>query len=64
MTTHSVNGLRRRLRPAANPRLRDDATPAATRRHLDRLRSLGSTRRIWLLGPDFRPKTVSLRRFG
>jgi len=64
MTNRSIEPLRRRFRPAANPAFRDDATPTTTRRHLDRLRSLGSTRRIWLLGPDFRPKTVTLRRLG
>jgi len=56
--------LRRRFRPSTDPAFRDDMTPSTTRRHLERLRSLGSPRRIWLLGPDFRPKTVALRRPG
>jgi hypothetical protein len=64
MTNRSMGTFRRRLRPSANPGTRDDLTPSTTRRHLERLRSLGSARRIWLLGPDFRPKTVALRRLG
>jgi hypothetical protein len=63
MTNRSMGVLRRRFRPVENSAA-DATTPATTRRHLDRLRSLGSARRIWLLGPDFRPKTVTLRRLG
>jgi len=64
MTNRSIGGFRRRFRPAADPAIRDETMPSTTRRHLERLRSLGSARRTWLLGPDFRPKTVALRRLG
>jgi len=68
MTNRSA-AIRRRFWPVALTRKRTTpspvtATPATTRRSLDRLRSVGSARRIWLLGPDFRPKTVALRRLG
>jgi hypothetical protein len=64
MTNRSMGVLRRRFRPVWDPVIPDETTPSTTRRHLARLRSLGSARRIWLLGPDFRPKTVALRRLG
>jgi hypothetical protein len=64
MTNRSMGVLRRRFHPAGGPTTRDEATPSTTRRHLARLRELGSPRRIWMLGPDFRPKTVALRRLG
>jgi hypothetical protein len=64
MTNRSMGAFRRRFHPSAHPTTLDDATPSTTRRHLERLRSLRSARNIWLLGPDFRPKTVALRRLG
>jgi hypothetical protein len=67
MTNRSA-AIRRRFWPVGRSRARITSTaavtPATTRRSLDRLRSVGSARRIWLLGPDFRPKTVALRRLG
>ena len=61
--------IRRRFWPVGRNRNRIistpvSGTPATTQRSLERLRSVGSARRIWLLGPDFRPKTVTLRRLG
>jgi hypothetical protein len=67
--TNRTAAIRRRLWPVARTRNRTTSspatvTPATTRRSLEQLRSVGSARRIWLLGPDFRPKTVALRRLG
>jgi hypothetical protein len=67
--TNRTAAIRRRFWPVGRNRARItttpvSVTPATTRRSLDRLRSVGSARRIWLLGPDFRPKTVALRRLG
>jgi hypothetical protein len=64
MTAHPTGRIRWRFGPTPAPATRRERTPTTTRRHLDRLRALDSARQIWLLGPDFRPKTVALRRLG